>query len=272
MTEAKKCSATCTPTYIVSDRIASISAYKVFSILLTWKEVPHNLLHFLLSFFARHDSPILHMPQHRPCRHLSPSLRPRRRSNNRHYWCRIYDSRCRSKLWLWLGVPWVFMLIRHHPRFMIHGFALEDNHPLHRCFLTPLPPLPLLRGDLPSRSLFKCNDFPLPFDVPIRACIISRLGQLLDLPLGFVWHLEDLFLELGLVHCVGGITAAFCSQALDFRGAGREGFDVVACWFMAVVAEPLDAENIAAVFEFLLCFVAAQEPDFLEGVVDDRYA
>lgn len=75
--------------------------------------------------------------------------------------------------------------------------------------------------------------------------------------MGFVWKLEDLFLELRLVLCVGGCTTAFSSQVLDFRAIGGDSFDVIASWFVAVMSEPLDTEDVSTILELFLCFVAA---------------
>jgi hypothetical protein len=55
---------------------------------------------------------------------------------------------------------------------------------------------------------------------------------------------------------------------LDFRGAGGQRFHVEACGLVGIGCVPFYAEESDAALEFALCFIAAQEPDFLDGVVE----
>ena len=67
---------------------------------------------------------------------------------------------------------------------------------------------------------------------------------------------------------VGRGTAAFLPESLDFRRAGGKGFHVEAFGLVGVRGVPFYAEEGDAALELALCFVAAQEPDFLDGVVE----
>jgi hypothetical protein len=71
--------------------------------------------------------------------------------------------------------------------------------------------------------------------------------------------------------CVGVGALAFRSESLDLGGVGGESFDVIACWLVTVTFEPPNTKGYSAVLEFLFCFVAAQEPDFLDKVVNYGY-
>lgn len=67
---------------------------------------------------------------------------------------------------------------------------------------------------------------------------------------------------------VGGGAAAFGAQGADVGGVSGERLDVEGCGFVGVVDRVFDAEHSSCVPKLFLCFVAAQEPDFLDGVVE----